>query len=218
MEFHVTPLFFGNPKSRRRRRRRKLCFCLRLVVATPHVVPPPPLALLALCRLLSADASPPFCLLYVSPPIRLFFCQLVVASPLLSRPCQLRLETRNFALTSSLPSGYCNLQCPTYRATDGSRPLAASALQLAASASRHIAASQLAVSWSPSPMRRRHCRQCAGVFAVIAIAIVALGDCHPHHLSSSWCYCHRRHCCYRIPSRRCHRRQLRCPLRRRHHH
>jgi len=55
LEFHVTPLFFGNPKSRKRRRRR-LRFCLQLVVATPHVVPPPPLVLTALCRLLSADA------------------------------------------------------------------------------------------------------------------------------------------------------------------
>ena len=45
--------------GRRRRRRRRLCCHLRLVVATPHVVPPPSLVLLGLCYLLSADASPP---------------------------------------------------------------------------------------------------------------------------------------------------------------
>ncbi len=63
-------------------RRRRLRFCLRLVVATPHVVPPPPLILSALHCLLSADASPPFCLLYASPPVCLFF-----ASWLSRRPC-----------------------------------------------------------------------------------------------------------------------------------
>ena len=41
------------------------------------------------------------------------------------------------------------------------------------STTRRVSASQLAVS-SPSPMRKRRCRQYACVFAVIAIAIVAL--------------------------------------------
>jgi hypothetical protein len=48
---------------RRRRRRRRLQWCLRLVVVTPHVAPPPPLVLSALRCLLSADTSPPVCLL-----------------------------------------------------------------------------------------------------------------------------------------------------------
>ena len=42
-----------------------------------------------------------------------------------------------------------------------------------ASTSRRAAASRLAVSLR-LPMRRRSCRQCAGVFAVIAIVIVTL--------------------------------------------
>ena len=54
--------------------------------------PPPPLVLSALRRLLSADASPPVCL--VCLPSRLpLVCQLVVASPLLSRRRRLRLAT-----------------------------------------------------------------------------------------------------------------------------
>ena len=73
---------FVKPKSRRRRRRRRLRVCLRLIVATPHVVPPPPLVLSVLRRLLSADASPPFCLLYASPPVCLLF-----ARWLSHRPC-----------------------------------------------------------------------------------------------------------------------------------
>jgi len=42
-----------------------------------------------------------------------------------------------------------------------------------ASASRRVAVSRLAVSL-PSPMHRRSCRRCAGIFAVVAIAIVTL--------------------------------------------
>jgi hypothetical protein len=38
-----------------------------------HVVPPSPLVLSALRRLLSADAPPPVCLLYASPPVCLLF-------------------------------------------------------------------------------------------------------------------------------------------------
>ena len=76
----------GAPPSRwggrRRRRRRRLCWRLRLVVASPHVAPPPPLVLLALRRLLSADTSPPVCLLHASPPIYLLF-----ACWLSRRPC-----------------------------------------------------------------------------------------------------------------------------------
>jgi hypothetical protein len=54
--------------------------------------PPPPLVLSAICRLLSADASPPVFL--VCLPSRLpLVCQLVVASPLLSRRRRLRLAT-----------------------------------------------------------------------------------------------------------------------------
>jgi len=45
-----------------------------------------------------------------------------------------------------------------------------------ASASQHASTSQLTVSLA-SPMHRHHCRWCAGVFAVIAIAIVALDIC-----------------------------------------
>ncbi len=67
----------GVPPSRRggsrQRRRRRLRWCLRLVVAMPHIVPPPPLAISTLRRLLSADASPPLCLLYASPPVCLLF-------------------------------------------------------------------------------------------------------------------------------------------------
>ena len=54
---------------------------LRLVVATPHVMPLPPLVLSALRRLLSADASLPF-VLYASTPVCLLF-----ASWLSRRPC-----------------------------------------------------------------------------------------------------------------------------------
>ena len=64
------------------RRRRRFRWRLRLVVETPHVVPPPPLVLSALRRLLSADASPPICLLYTSPPVYILF-----ASWLPCRPC-----------------------------------------------------------------------------------------------------------------------------------
>ena len=45
------------------------------------------------------------------------------------------------------------------------------------SASQPAAASRLAVLL-PLPMRRRCCRQCACIFAVVAIAIVALVTCH----------------------------------------
>ncbi len=47
---------------------------------------------------------------------------------------------RNFATTSSLPSGCRNSQCPTCRATAASRPLAASVALRAASASRRVTA------------------------------------------------------------------------------
>ena len=104
------------------------------------------------------------------PPL---FCQLVVASPLLSRHRQLRLTICDFASTSSSPSGCRNSQCLTYRATDGSRPLAASASRHAASASRHIAASQLAVSWSPSPMHRRRCHRAGVVVIVVTVVVVS---------------------------------------------
>ena len=115
----------------------------------------------------------------------------VVLSP--TPPC-------DFASTSSSPSGRHNSQHPTCRATAASRPLAASASRRATSAARRVAASQLAVSL-PSPICRRCCCQCAGVFAVIAIAIVALGDCPPRRSSSSWCCRHRRrHRRHRRPS------------------
>ena len=55
------------------RRRSRLRWRLRLVVTTPHIAPPLPLVLSALRRLLSADASPPICLLYPSPPVCLLF-------------------------------------------------------------------------------------------------------------------------------------------------
>jgi hypothetical protein len=47
---------------------------------------------------------------------------------------------RDFASTSSLPSGCCNSQRPTCRAAAASHPLAASDLQHAASACRRVAA------------------------------------------------------------------------------
>ena len=65
----------------RQKRRRRLCWCLHLVVAMPHVAPLPPLVLSALHRLLSADASPPVCLL-ASRPVYLLF-----VSWLSRRPC-----------------------------------------------------------------------------------------------------------------------------------
>jgi hypothetical protein len=101
-----------------------------------------------------------------------------------------------------------------------------------ASASQRAAASQLAVS-SPSPMRRRSCRRCAGIFAVVAIAIVTLVArrqagvitlvivvvevrhhyCRGRRLSR---HCHRH--CQRCRLWRCHhRRQRRRPSRRHHH-
>ena len=63
-------------------RRRRLRWRLRLVVATPHIALSPPLVLLALHHLLSADASPPVCLLHASPPVYFLF-----ASWLSCRPC-----------------------------------------------------------------------------------------------------------------------------------
>ena len=69
--------------------------------------PPPPLVLLALRRLLSADASPPVCL--VCLPFRLpLVCQLVVASPLLSRRRRLRLATLPRPLLRHLVVATCN--------------------------------------------------------------------------------------------------------------
>jgi hypothetical protein len=59
----------------------------------------------------------------------------------------------------------------------------------------------------PSPMRRRCCRRCACVFAVIAIAIVAHGDCRPRRSSSSWCRRHRRR-----PCRHCRRCRIPCAV------
>ena len=62
----------------------------RLVVMTPLVALPPPLALPVLCRLLSADASPPVCLLF--------------ASWLLHHPCCCAAATSCPVNTPPLPS------------------------------------------------------------------------------------------------------------------
>jgi hypothetical protein len=57
---------------------------LQLVVVTPHVAPPPPLVLSALHRLLSANASPPVCLLFASWLSRCPCCRAAAASAYLS--------------------------------------------------------------------------------------------------------------------------------------
>ena len=104
--------------------------------------------------------------MYASPPV----CQLVVASP------------RNFVSTSSSPFGCRNSQRLTFHAATAScPPRDAPPLPLDAPPPH---ASQLAVSLL-SPMRRRRCQRCAGIFTVIVIAIVALGNCHPRRSSSS---------------------------------
>ena len=109
------------------------------------------------CSAASCPLMPPLPFASCMPPLQFASClpagchvALVVASPP-TPPC-------NFASTSSSPSGCRDSQRPTYRDTASSRPLAAFASRCAASASWRIAASQLAVSWSPSPMRRRHCQ------------------------------------------------------------
>jgi hypothetical protein len=89
-----------------------------------------------------------------------------------------------------------------------------------ASASQRAAASRLAVS-SPLPMRRRHCRQCAGVFAVIAIAIVTLVARRQAGAVALVVIvvkvrCHL-HCRRRIPSRLRHHRRCHRPWRLRRH-
>jgi len=94
-----------------------------------------------------------------------------------------------------------------------------------ASTSRRAATSQLAVL-SPSQMHRCSCRQCAGIFTIIAIAIVTLiARCQAGVIAlvvvvvvNVRRHSHPRH----IPLRRCHHRQLCRPSchhhhRRRHH-
>ena len=183
------------------RRRRRLRWRLRLVVATPHVAPPPTLVLSALRRLLSAHASPPVCLLF--------------ASWLSRHPC-----------------------C---------RAAADFASRRAASASRHVTASSLAVSLPvadvqtslPSMRRRlRRHRDCdcrprrllpsslvvelvsssTSTYVVIvvvvvsrrAVAVAVVVDFAARRA------CNRRRCSH--TSRLCHHRRCRRPSRRRHHH
>ena len=151
----------GAPPSwrggRRRRRRGRLPWCLRLVVMTPHIVPLPS----------SSRSSTASCLL--TPPLLFASCThpLLFASCLPAGCCVTPVvmppppPPRGFASISSSPSGCRSLQCPTCCSAAASCPLAASALQRAASASQCTAASQLAVSL-PLPIHR------------ITIAIVTL--------------------------------------------
>ena len=144
----------------------------------------------------AATASHPFS----APPPLVRWC-LHSRLPLACLPSRLPLAPVvappppcNFASTSSLPSGCRNLQGPTCRTAAASRPLAASASRCTTSASQRATASQLAVSL-PLPMSRRRCHQSAGVFAVVAIVSVTLGDYCPHHsLSSLCCHCRSRSC------------------------
>ena len=160
-------------EGRRRRRRRRLCRRLRLSSSR--------------CSAASCPLTPPLPFASCTPPLPFTSC---LPAGCRVAPGVAPPPPRDFASTSSLPSGCHNLQGPTCRTAAASRPLAASALRCATSASRRAAASQLAVS-SQSPMRRRRCRRCAGVFAVIAIVSVTLGDCHPRCSLSSWCCWHR---------------------------
>jgi hypothetical protein len=119
-------------------------------------MPPPPLVLSALRRLLSADASPPVCLLYASPPVASCLPAGCRVAPVVAPP---PTPPHDFASTSSSPSGCRNSQRPTCRAAAASRPLAASAPQPLNASPPHW------LCRCPSPMRRRRCRRCAGVFA-----------------------------------------------------
>ena len=72
----------------------------------------------------------------------------------------------------------------------------------------------------PSSMRRHSCHRCAGVFALIAIAIVTLvAHCRASIIALVIVVVnvHRHRCRRHIPSRRCHRHRHR-RLSRRHHH
>jgi hypothetical protein len=108
-------------------------------------------------------------------------CQLVVMPPLLSRRRQLRLATLPRPLLRHLVVATCNA------------PLVAlpPPLVLWTPLPRDAPPPHDWLCRCPSLIRRCRCRRCAGVFAVIAIAIVALGDCRSRRLSLSWCHCGR---------------------------
>ena len=194
---------------------------------------PPPLILSTLPPPLNAQPRP---IKAPSPLVRWrlssrlpLVCRLVVASPVVT--C-LRLASP-FVMQ---PPHASIVDTPSLFGPAGCRIVSL----CTASASQRAAASQLAVLL-PSPKQRRSCRRCAGVFAVIAIAIVTLVArcqagivalviiviyircyrCRPRHCHRHRCTSHRPHhrrlCC---PSRHCHchRHRCRCPSRRRHRH
>ena len=88
----------------------------------------------------SCPLTPPLPFASCTPPLPFASCLPASCrvAPVVAPP---PTPPRDFASTSSLPSGCCNSQHPTCRAAAASRPLAASALRCAASASRRVAAS-----------------------------------------------------------------------------
>ncbi len=148
----------------------------------PHVMPPPPLVLSALSCLMSADASPPVCLLYASPPICLLFASWLSHCPC----CRAAADsTLQLCLNLFFAMWLSQLAMPNlkrrHRLSSSSR-LCLVMRRLRLSTHRRLITGCVVAR-----------RRCTGVFAVIAILIVALGDCRPCCSSLSWCrHCHRR--------------------------
>ena len=144
----------------------------------------------------SCPLTPPLpFVLYAPPPVASCLPAGCRVAPVVAPP---PTPPRDFASTSSSPSGCCNLQRPTCRAAAASC-LATRRLRL--STRRRLITGCVVT---------RH--RCAGIFAVIAIAIVALvARCRPGVVDVDIRRQSRRR---RIPLHRRHRRRLRRPSRR----